>query len=286
VICQSNLRQLAIAANQYHASHSQFPDGLNQVKVRWSPQYRGNSLFTYMLPYVEEGNVLADWNYERPLENTEGGADAPSAANVPLFLCPDDTPLQSPVVVADRHFGMTSYGGNGGTQSFPGEHASLDGVFHTTGPASEPAPGQVPVRREMIKDGTSNTVLFGERSHVDPNLESFAEARWADSLRYIGRWAAIGGRKRIGDVTLSANVPINYHVPVSYDQRGQANSTLANQLDFEPYQQQRICAFGSQHPGGANFVFADGSSRFLEETLDFATLRALCTRSGREMASE
>ena len=275
VVCQSNLRQLGLATLQFHASQGHFPDGLRQKKVRWSPQYRGNSLFTYLLPHLEEGRLLQDWDYERPLENANGGERAATAAQVSVFLCPDDTLAQNPIAVADRYFGMTSYGGNGGTQSFPAEQATLDGIFHTTGAGSEPMPDQVPVSRAMVKDGTSNTVLFGERSHSDPNLQSFADAHWADSLQFVGRWAAIGGRKRIGDVTLSALVAINFRVPMHYEERELANPPISNRLDFEPYEHKRICAFGSHHTGGANFVFADGSVRFLEDATNLATLRAL-----------
>jgi prepilin-type processing-associated H-X9-DG protein len=41
----------------------------------------------------------------------------------------------------------------------------------------------------------------------------------------------------------------------------------------------RICAFGSCHPGGANFCFADGSGQFLASDTELDLLRALCTRA-------
>jgi prepilin-type processing-associated H-X9-DG protein len=73
------------------------------------------------------------------------------------------------------------------------------------------------------------------------------------------------------NVTLSTPVPINYRVPP-----GGNLSTLNN----------RLCGFGSGHPGGANFAFADGHVRFLKESTSLQTLRALSTRAGGETTPE
>ena len=99
----------------------------------------------------------------------------------------------------------------------------------------------------------------------------------------LGRWAAIGGRKSIGDVTLSAMVPINYRMPVGYDARQEATPPATSSAEFFIHQQRRICAFGSAHPGGASFAMADGSVHFLAESLPLETLQALCTRQGQEV---
>lgn len=178
---------------------------------------------------------------------------------------------------------MTSYGGNGGTRSYHPTEATCDGMFHTTGPASDPEPNQRPVSLSTVSDGTSQTILLGERSHTGPNLETFVAVYWAESLKYLGRWAAIGGRKRIGDVTMSAFAPLNYRIPFDYGNRGQADPPPASVLDFEIYEDRRKCAFGSSHSKGANFAFVDGSVRFLEESLPLDTLRALCSRNGHEV---
>jgi prepilin-type N-terminal cleavage/methylation domain-containing protein/prepilin-type processing-associated H-X9-DG protein len=284
--CLNNFRQLALAAHQYHLTHNNFPSGLEQKQAQWAPRYRGTSLFAFLLPHLEKRNLLRNWDYDSPLMNTAGGDGALAAVVVSVFLCPSDTMLQNPIVVADRHYGMTSYGGNGGTRSYDPSGATLDGIFHTTGPASEPEPNQCPVNLAMISDGASQTILFGERSHSDPNLETFAKVYWAESLKYLGRWAAIGGRKRIGDVTLSGLVPINYQTEFDYASHQRANPPLANRLDFEEYEDRRKCAFGSSHTGGANFALADGSARFIEGSLPHSILTALCTRDGGEEVGE
>ena len=70
---------------------------------------------------------------------------------------------------------------------------------------------------------------------------------------------------------LSSIVPINYRVPPG---SGSEN------WDWED---QRLSAFGSGHPGGANFAFVDGSARFVADDLPLKQLQALSTRAGEEV---
>jgi prepilin-type processing-associated H-X9-DG protein len=72
------------------------------------------------------------------------------------------------------------------------------------------------------------------------------------------------------NITLSTPAQINYRVPPEGDL-----STLLN----------RICVFGSGHPGGANFAFADSSVRFVSESTALPMLKALSTRAGGETAT-
>lgn len=283
VQCANHLKQLAVAAHSYHESHATFPPGLNQFEVSSPPRFRGTSLFTFLLPFLEQGSLLNDWDYAFPLRNTDGGAAARSARVLSVLVCPSDLIQENPVAVAGRYYGMTSYGGNGGSRSYYPDQATCDGMFHTTGPASHPEPNQRPVCLPMVVDGTSHTVLFGERSHHDRNLETFAAVSWAESLKHLGRWPAIGGRKRIGDVTMSALAPVNYRIPFDYERRREAEPPLSSSRDFEFFEDRRICAFGSNHPGGANFALVDGSVHFLGSSLPRESLQALCTRDGREV---
>jgi len=282
VQCANNLRQLALAAHQHHGARGTFPPGLRQAQFPDPPTYRGTSLFACLLPYMECASLLRGWDYQQPLTNTEGGPAARSAAVISGLVCPDDLIAQNPFVKGDRYYGMTSYGGNGGRRSYLPDLATVDGIFHTTGPASLPQSNQEKVSLQMVRDGTSTTLLFGERNHHDPNFESFAQVGWVDSLASVGSWSAIGGKRRIVDVTMSGHAPINYRLPFSYADRLSASPPAGSRQDFAYYEDLRFCAWGSRHPSGANFAMVDGSVHFLTDQLSPAVLQALSTRAGKE----
>ena len=278
--CSNNLKQLGLAAHNYLHVKRAFPPGVNQTQYPSAPQYRGYTLFVYLLPYVEQESLYRQWDFAIPLNNATGGASAPSATVLAVLLCPADEIPLNPITSQGRTYAITSYGGNGGSRSFDPTAATTDGIFHTTGPGSQPAPNQVPVRLADITDGTSNTLLLGERSHLDPNYDSYASAGVASraSMASWGWWAASEGRLAIGDVTMSAYVPLNYHVPTANGSGGSG--------PFKAIEEQRVCTFGSNHSGGANFTLADGSVRFIAESIPLATLRQLATRAGGEVVGD
>jgi prepilin-type N-terminal cleavage/methylation domain-containing protein/prepilin-type processing-associated H-X9-DG protein len=282
--CSNNLRQLGLAAHQYHNAFLMFPPGVNQAQYPSAPQYRGYTLFVYLLPYIEQGSLYVQWDFTTPLNNATGGTSVRTATVLTLLLCPADVILQNPITSQGRTYALTSYGGNGGSRSFDPTAATIDGVFHTTGPGSQPMPNQGPVRLADITDGTSTTLLFGERSHTDPNYDSFAAAGLASrpGMGSWGWWGASEGRLAIGDVTLSGFSLINYSIPFRMGDPGAPTSSA----QFKPYEDQRVCAFGSNHPGGANFTLADGSVRFVAQSIPLATLRGLATRAGSEVIEE
>jgi prepilin-type processing-associated H-X9-DG protein len=280
--CQNNLRQLAVATLSYESTRREFPPGVEQTRFPAAPVYRGSSLFVHVLPHIEEADVQQLWDFADPLNNTVGGTGALSAAILPVVLCPSDSIEQNPVQDQGRYYALTSYGGNGGTRSYFPSVATVDGVFHTTGPASEPQPEQVVVRLKDITDGTSHTLFVGERSHIDPNFELFADLGWTQSLKLWGWWAPSGGRKAIGHVTMSAAAPINFQIPFTPAGGAQANPPATDAASFAHYVDLRLCSFGSNHPGGANFVLADGSYNFLADSTSREILQGLATRAGQE----
>ena len=162
-------------------------------------------------------------------------------------------------------FGVSSYGGNGGRHStnYP-QTQTKDGIFFE----------KSHVRIAEVTDGTANTFLLGERYHRDLEFDRITLGMQDGPITTLdgpiaglGVWAGTGPRQ----VTLSPPVPINYQVPPSTAVGEQ--TTIVN----------RVCAYGSGHPGGANFAFVDGSVRFLSDQTKLTTLQALSTRAGGEV---
>jgi prepilin-type processing-associated H-X9-DG protein len=75
----------------------------------------------------------------------------------------------------------------------------------------------------------------------------------------------------VGDNLAHSAVQINYKIPA-----GQGGGFNNND---------RVCAWGSYHSGGANFCLADGSLSFYADTMELAVLQALSTIAGGETAS-
>jgi prepilin-type N-terminal cleavage/methylation domain-containing protein/prepilin-type processing-associated H-X9-DG protein len=282
VQCQNNLRQLALATLNFESAARHFPSGMQQKLYATAPVYRGSSLFVYMLPHIEEVKLRQAWDFVDPGNNTLGGATARTATVLPMLLCPSDLIDQNPVLSNSVYYGLTSYGGNGGTRSYFPSQASVDGMFHTTDSASEPNPNQRAVWLREISDGTSKTLLLGERNHNDPNFETFAAKGWCDSLKTWGWWGPSGARKAVGHVTMSAATPINYQLPFTIGAANKASPPANSGTDFQYYAYLRFCAWGSNHPGGANFTMADGSARFIDDGVALSVLQAISTRAGGE----
>lgn len=271
--CTSNLKQLALAAHNYHGANEQFPTGARVPLIVGDCPTGGTTLFVALLPYFEQENLYEKWDYDDNRNNVSGGKNATQAQAIKILLCPSDA-LPEPVELLSNalspswswgYYGMASYGGNAGRRSVhtgfaPYPRMTRDGIFYI----------ESNVRIADITDGTSHTLLFGERYHRDPEYDRRMPFVWsgASFMPQWGRWGFVATPGVMGNVTLSTPAPINYRVPPGGD-----FSTVEN----------RACAFGSGHPGGANFAFADGSVRFLRDSLPLPALQALSTRAGSEI---
>jgi prepilin-type N-terminal cleavage/methylation domain-containing protein/prepilin-type processing-associated H-X9-DG protein len=287
--CRNNLKQLALASHNYLDISQVFPPGQMVLNFTTKPKFRGYTLFVYLLPYVEASNVYAQWDFNgNPCVNTTAcpSTSAPTAQLIPIYNCPSDPIPQNPFASESappnckcyKYYGITSYGGNGGTRSYPPSCETADGMYFRTGPAKPQNP-QVSI--EMVQDGTSTTLFFGERNHVDANYDTFYAPGWSiDPMGGWGWWASTGGNYGGGDVTESSFSPINYACPITYEEalkEGMSMTTFTNTIDSF-----RVCSWGSHHPGSAQFAMVDGSARTISENISQTVLIALSTRAGNE----
>jgi len=279
--CSNNLRQFGLAAQNHLSNDKYFPGGLTQ---EWGP-YRGVSFFVSLLPHMEQQNVYDRWDF-KDLENNSLTAESPAAAVIDTFICPSDSPEERlmefkglPNITGmsfEGFYSNTSYAGNHGTRNYYPNAAEADGIFFTTGPSSAPERDQEPVKLSQLADGTSNTILMGERYNFDPIFNTIKEYNRSGLLIHEwSLWGWTGGFKGTGHLTRSSNQPINSQTP-AYCQG--SSSWMC--------QDNRLMGWGSGHPGGAMFVFADCSTRFIEESIATISLAALSTRDNGEILSE
>jgi len=245
--CASNMRQLALAAHQYAATHEgRFPNGCQPLR----PDDRmGISWLTALLPYVEQEPV---WQAVEEAQASDPSLDGRAHSLVartvvPVFLCPSEGRR-----LAGRDFDDTwavkSYDGVAGTH-----WRADDGIFHRF----------LDVRLTDVTDGTSNTLMIGERPPGPGGSWGAWYARWGSSVCPLVQIRAAGG----------------YAAPAV-----EATDCIPVYLPLAPGRPDSYCSvthFWSMHRGGANFAFADGSVRFLTHAAS-SVLPALATRAGGE----
>jgi prepilin-type N-terminal cleavage/methylation domain-containing protein/prepilin-type processing-associated H-X9-DG protein len=274
--CKNQLKQVALAIFNYESSNSCFPPGQVRLSFTAMPRVRGWSMYVQLLPYFDQAPLYSRWDFADPLANESNGN---TGIILPVLICPSESLAQNPYTKSSGvKYALTSYGGNGGTQSHPPASTTGDGIFAGTGPAITTPPtlqyGLVRIRD--VLDGTTNTVLLGERSHTDAVYDQyFSTGGTSNPMTGWGFWASAGGQLGITDVTLSSFGPINYLMPA-----GVATPNGSNEENL------RLCAFGSRHTGGAQFAMADGSVRFVSENVDRNLARAIGTRAGSEVVGD
>jgi prepilin-type N-terminal cleavage/methylation domain-containing protein/prepilin-type processing-associated H-X9-DG protein len=277
--CQNNLKQLGLGAHNFQGAYNRLPPGINiPISSQSGAVFPSNALVTSgkigpapdpalfyswmiaLLPYIEQDNIYRQLNLSQREYANCLGPNSIGASVVKIFICPSD-PLEQQVSTFTTggntyYFGQNSYLANGGTRHWFVSNMTVDGMFWINSKTSIPG----------IDDGSSNTLLFGERFHRDQAYTA---------INNLGGWAwssYLSGQDHIG----STPVPINFQLPAG---------TPIGAPNF--LEDDRVCAFGSGHSGGANFCLGDGSVRFISLTAigDLQFLQALSTRSGGEPIS-
>jgi prepilin-type N-terminal cleavage/methylation domain-containing protein/prepilin-type processing-associated H-X9-DG protein len=253
VSCQNNLKQLGLALHSYHDANGILPSGLRSFRA--GEPYRWLTWRVWVLPYLDQQPVwdqAAD-NFRREPNPFQPGHAAAMQLVVTPLVCPADDRASIAWQVRGRAVALSDYHGVSGVRT--GDGAGM--LYHRS-----------QVRLTDVTDGLTNTLLAGERP-PSPGLE-------------YGWWYAGIGQDRRGSLDAhQATREGNYAPYPRYQSCG------SGPFPFGPGRPDDYCStfhFWSLHPGGANFLFADGSVRFLRYDAD-AVLPALATRAGGEVAA-
>lgn len=265
VECQGKLRQIGVALHLHHDMHRCLPPKAPSgdprdpnVLLQWS---------ALILPHIEQQGL---WSHSVeacqldavPIHNPPHvGCVTP----VEQYICPNDRRLRAPLVMLDGNVAAFS--------SYLGISGSLIGAVQVGANTWQPAPGLLGQRPGPnfgeVSDGLSNTLMVGER----PPPASGEAGRWYSQYRYGGGFPGPDEAMLIPSTGISPQDPCTPTHPFA---KGLGPGQLDNPCDrFH---------FWSLHPGGANFLFGDGSVRFFHHAAA-EIMPALATRSGNETVS-
>lgn len=308
--CQNNEKNHGLACLNYESTKKVYPPG-SFVANRSTAN--GLSWHVIIMPYIEQGALEGEiarqmQEYKEKNQDKDMSAEALDSINelaVDIYLCPSDE-IDFDKFQKDQR--VVNYAGVSGSfiarhvrsgQGFPDcapDFPNKDPHDECVGPKGFCNPINIDgmmfpgsdVGHSQITDGTSNTFLIGERWY---QMRTWTVGVWhsdfdPDRLPPVGvvpYQACSSSAKNIdGQYLPNANLNVvGYYA--SHD-----NATDRPEM---PSGAQRTMLFndmlfGSQHPGGANFVFADGSVHFISDDIDEVLYEALASRNGGETISE
>jgi prepilin-type N-terminal cleavage/methylation domain-containing protein/prepilin-type processing-associated H-X9-DG protein len=271
ISCANNMKQLALACHNYHDANGGFPYG------QWANQNKSRANWLAMLfPYIEQPGNVTPWTstcYAQGFQNLA----ISSNFTCKTLVCP----TQGVLITNDGGYGLTNYMGVCAPFADHRNNQFINtlGIFiyayhymqagHPTSADFTNCVMGTPAARVTIPsvtDGTSNTIMIGERV-TDP----------------VGDW----GAWYYADQDSISGIETNSVFAAYGTANGQSNGIPcpipAWPTAFSPT---NLCAynnFSSKHTGGANWAFADGSIHFLTWNLSHDQWMALATKAGGEV---
>jgi prepilin-type N-terminal cleavage/methylation domain-containing protein/prepilin-type processing-associated H-X9-DG protein len=273
--CQNNLKQIGLALHNYHDGYKQLPTGWDYA-TSWGT-------LAHLLPYIEQDNVFRMIDFTKPISDPANSAVLPIP--ISTFRCPSDFDNPMPSLGA-----ATNYMGNNGNNPVfviaRGLNAddAPDGVFYSQSQN---------ITITGITDGTSNTAFYSERVLGDGNvglaspLEDVFNGPNAAPGKPSSADEAYTWCQSV-DITNPANqFPLFMGAPWAHGQHCYQHVSPPNSRSCGWLPSLRATmAATSRHGGGVNVVFGDGSTRFVSNTINLLTWRALGSRSGGEVIGD
>jgi prepilin-type N-terminal cleavage/methylation domain-containing protein/prepilin-type processing-associated H-X9-DG protein len=320
--CTNNLKQLALAMQNYHSAIGSFPIG-QAFAQNPIGTYGGNpwSVFSFMLGFMEQTQVYNACNFNWAPATSVNQAYAINSTvqftRINMLICPSDglspaTSSQSPPLNYDVNY----RGSTGNTIEATGNPVQSVTIQQTTGifGFDSPTHGCPVYTMANVTDGSSNTIAFSEfliggggSTLTDPRRASFEGISQMQTVTALDAWTIAS---KVGPALAACSVfaqqnrnnssAWNTNLGASWFS-GLAGNTLFNTItppnnsayawatcEFTTGIQFSHTGFinvTSNHPGGANYAFTDGSVRFLKSSISLQTYWALGTRANGEVIS-
>lgn len=243
--CQNNLKQIGVALHNYHGVYDSLPPGLTTTV----PYYM--SWMTRLLPYIEQDALWQQTDAAYQI-NTWPWANPPHSGLIQVmnaYICPADGRELVASYAGSIQIAFTGFLGVSGT-----DLNNPNGVLYANSA----------IRFADISDGTSNTLAAGERPPSADLWYGWWYAGAGQPPTYNGSCDVVMGVSEI-------NVSVGGCPSGPYRFDWGTPSNLCDQFHY-----------WSVHPNGSNFLFADGSVRFLGYSVA-PVLPALATRAGDEV---
>jgi prepilin-type N-terminal cleavage/methylation domain-containing protein/prepilin-type processing-associated H-X9-DG protein len=275
--CSNNLKQIGLALHNYNQIHGALPPGYVST---WDPSFLrergpGWGWASMILPQLEQNPIYEQIDFRRQIQDPTQATVR--TTRIATYFCPsDDMPLTWKATVGlvkvnggsilELVFPLCDVAGSNYVGVFgigePG--VGGDGVFFRN----------VSVGFSQITDGLSQTLCVGERS---TQLKTGrGQATWVGAVPGAQFWTC--SATAIGDPDASGPCVKEDGSGMTLGHTGEGHGP------GDPYSD--VNQFTSRHGRGANFQFCDGHVSYLNQSIDYATYKALSTRSSSEIVSD
>ncbi|AMV37960.1 DUF1559 domain-containing protein [Planctomyces sp. SH-PL62] len=290
--CTNNLKQLGLAMQNYHDALGSFPPGARYTS--WGTWYH------YSLSFLEQGGIHNAFNFMGSNVTTPGLGYLDAAnltatqARINAYQCPSDEAVAPLSGVPSGNY-VANFG-NTGTGLFQIKDATYccptyNGVLFLGAPFSWLKIGTAPAQSfagtyniSSITDGTSNTMLLSETVQGKVNGSKTDLRGFIQYGSSCGFATYLAPNSKQPDMLNDPNYcayPFGNNPPCKFRNTGAG----AFPGDTTPAINGDTYGARSRHPGGVNAVLADGSVRFIKDSVNIESWRALSTTQGGEIIS-